>query len=82
MKSAKEMERFGLDKFGIQVIKPSANFVSRQKRFESAKSEKSPALIGESEAQAPGPGYYFKEIEWIQTRRSGGKGWVNPNTAQ
>jgi len=50
MKSAKEMERFGLDKFGIQVIKPSANFASRQKRFESAKSEKSPALIGESEA--------------------------------
>jgi len=49
MKSAKEMERFGLDKFGIQVIKPSANFASRQHRFESAKADKVQALIGDSE---------------------------------
>ena len=49
MKSAKDMERFGLDRFGIQVIKPSHTFASKQKRFESAKSDKSPALIGDSE---------------------------------
>ena len=78
MKSAKEMERFGLEKFGIQVIKPSANFASRQKRFDSSKAEKTVALISEDEKarQVPGPGQYFKEMEWIHTKKSGGKGWV------
>jgi hypothetical protein len=78
MKSAKEMERFGLDKFGIQVIKPSANFASRQKRFETGKTDKVQALISEEDRvrQVPGPGQYFKEIEWIHSKKSGGKGWV------
>lgn len=65
MKSAKEMERYGLDKFGIQVIKPSANFASRQQRFESAKADKVQALIGDSEVQPLGPGHYFKEMDWL-----------------
>ncbi len=49
MKSAKEMEKFGLDKFGIQVIKPSANFASRLKRFETGSSPKTNALIDDDD---------------------------------
>jgi hypothetical protein len=36
MQSAKTLQKFGLDQFGIQLVKPNNAFASKVKRFDNA----------------------------------------------
>ena len=67
MESAKTLQGFGLDQYGIQFVKPNTSFASRVKRFQGGE------LDGQR-TDAPGPGQYFKESEWGKHRKTE-SGW-------
>lgn len=50
MQSAKSLSLYGLDKFGITVVKPSTSFASKVSRFQDKQ------LI--EKTRLPGPGQY------------------------
>ena len=53
---------------GVQMVRPSAAFADKQKRFESPK--KIVAKIGDDgllKAGYPGPGEYHNELKWVKT---------------
>jgi hypothetical protein len=56
---------YGLEKFGITVIKPSNCFASRVQRF-SDKQIKEKVFT-------PGPGSYINDIEWAKNKKAGVK---------
>ncbi len=47
------MEKSGLEKFGIKLLKPSQSFASNQKRFSQQFEE------------VLGPGSYHHDLEWV-----------------
>ena len=57
---------YGLEKFGITVIKPSNCFASRVDRFQDKQSKE--------KSHTPGPGQYVGESNWVNSKR------VNNNT--
>jgi hypothetical protein len=62
MVSAKNLSMYGLEKFGITVIKPQNSFASRVNRF-SAKQHK-------DKTNLPGPGSYAStETNWMKNKR-------------
>jgi NADH:ubiquinone oxidoreductase subunit 3 (subunit A) len=61
MQSAKTLQQFGLDQFGIQLIKPHNSFASKVKRFESG-------LSAQTADTVPGPGQYYKPEDWKAKR--------------
>ena len=65
--SAKTLQAFGLDQFGIQFVKPNTCFASRVKRFQGSE-------LGGQQKDVPGPGQYFKEPEWVKKRQTNA-GW-------
>lgn len=50
MQSAKSVQQYGLDKFGIAVVKPSTSFASKVQRFQDKNFIEKQRL--------PGPGSY------------------------
>jgi len=66
MDSAKTLQGFGLDQFGINFVKPNTCFASRVKRFHGGE-------LG-PKSEAPGPGQYYKENSWVK-RRGTNAGW-------
>ena len=72
MQSAKTLQGFGLDQFGIQFVKPHTSFASRVKRFHG--SELGP------KSEAPGPGSYNQDTQWVRKHQSN-QGW-NKGMAQ
>lgn len=56
---------YGLEKFGITVIKPSNCFASKVDRFtEKAVKEKS---------ITPGPGQYVQDPSWVKSKKQAPK---------
>ena len=62
MQSAKTLQGFGLDQFGINFVKPNTSFASRVKRFNG--SDFGP------KGENPGPGAYHKETDLTKVRGS------------
>jgi len=65
MQSAKNLSMYGLEKFGITVIKPTNCFSSKVDRF-SDKNVK-------EKAQAPGPGQYNQHTTWVKAKKNPAK---------
>jgi len=62
MQSAKTLQGFGLDEFGIQFMKPNTSFASRVKRFQGLNEVG--GVKKDDDQQLPGPGQYYKEATW------------------
>ena len=62
MQSAKNLSMYGLEKFGITVIKPTNCFASRVDRFTN-KTVKEKSFT-------PGPGQYASESEWVKPKKN------------
>ena len=60
MQSAKTLQEFGLDQFGIQLVKPHTSFASKVQRFKEG-------LAPAGTEHVPGPGQYYQEPKWIKT---------------
>lgn len=60
MQNAKTLQNFGLDQFGIQLVKPNTSFASKVRRFEGN--------FVSGKADAPGPGQYNFGQDWQKTR--------------
>lgn len=58
MQSAKNLSMYGLEKFGITVIKPTNNFASRVDRFQDKNLKE--------KSYTPGPGQYAGEAAWAK----------------
>lgn len=79
MQSAKSMNMYGLDKFGISVVKPSTMFASKVQRFNDKSSIEKQRL--------PGPGSYeaASQVEALRNKRRvvspnpGGAGPLKPD---
>ena len=56
MHNAKTLQNFGLDQFGIQLVKPNTSFASKVKRFEGN--------FVSGKEDAPGPGQYNYGQDW------------------
>ena len=71
MQSAKTLQGFGLDQFGINFVKPHTSFASRVKRFHGGE-------IG-PKTENPGPGAYQHrmafEIDNRKNHNSNTTGW-------
>jgi len=61
MQSAKNLSMYGLEKFGITVVKPSNVFASKVQRFQEKQSKE--------KEQLPGPGQYVAEHPWVKPKR-------------
>lgn len=65
MQSAKSVQQYGLDKFGIAVVKPSTSFASKVQRFQDKN------LI--EKTRLPGPGSYDgaskTETQWTKKQQ-------------
>lgn len=61
------MDQRGLKHFGIETVKQSATFASKQKRFAYQQEEKhilSDEIPATDKPNVPGPGAYHKEVKW------------------
>jgi hypothetical protein len=72
MQSAKTLQSFGLDQFGIQLVKPNNAFASKVKRFDKGFEAK-------QHAEVPGPGQYYKPPDWKQKRPATNNQWAKQN---
>ena len=63
--SAKNLSMYGLEKFGITVIKPQNSFASRVDRFQEKKLQ--------DKTYTPGPGSYAQEEAWVRKQRQAPK---------
>jgi hypothetical protein len=61
MQSAKNLSMYGLEKFGITVIKPTNCFASKVDRFQN-KEVKEKSIT-------PGPGQYVGEASWVKPKK-------------
>ena len=83
MENAKSLSKFGLDQFGIQLVKPSANFASKNKRFNDGTNATSLANGGPGvQTQQPGPGHYEVPGEWRASQSKTQGGWSQPQDHQ
>jgi hypothetical protein len=75
MQSAKSLQAYGLDKFGITVLKPSTCFASKVTRFTDKQVLEKHKL--------PGPGSYEAPLEIAKsgTKKRQGSPLRNPETA-
>jgi hypothetical protein len=65
---AQSLKQFGLHEFGIQLVKPTANFASRKKRFEQPINEANIADAGPGVMTVqPGPGQYEIKQTWAKS---------------
>ena len=62
---------YGLEKFGITVIKPSNCFASRVERFQIKDGKSS--ITTEKLAITPGPGSYNNQASWLKPQKLGPK---------
>lgn len=65
MQSAKNLSMYGLEKFGITVIKPQNAFASRVERFQEKAAK--------DKTVTPGPGSYAQESAWVKPKKGGQK---------
>lgn len=65
MQSAKNLSMFGLEKFGITVIKPSNCFQSKVDRFQDKNLK--------DKSQTPGPGQYTDDLNWVKQKKNAPK---------
>jgi hypothetical protein len=61
MQSAKNLSMYGLEKFGITLVKPSNCFASKVDRFQEKQLKE--------KAELPGPGAYVAEQPWVKPKR-------------
>lgn len=61
MQSAKNLSMYGLEKFGITVIKPSNCFASKVDRFQEKQLKE--------KSYTPGPGQYVNDPAWVKGKR-------------
>jgi len=61
MQSAKNLSMYGLEKFGVTIIKPSNCFASKVERFQEKEVKE--------KQQLPGPGQYVAEQPWVKQKR-------------
>lgn len=66
MQSAKALQSYGLDQFGIQLVKPHNVFSSSTKRFDVKKQKQMMQT-----ANTVGPGTYHQETSWVPRRGVG-----------
>ena len=60
MQNAKTLMNFGIEQFGIQLVKPNTCFASKVKRFQGG--------FGGNKDEAPGPGQYGMNQGFTQTK--------------
>jgi hypothetical protein len=65
MQSAKNLSMFGLEKFGITVIKPSNCFSSKVDRFQDKSTKE--------KSHTPGPGQYTDDLSWVKQKKNAPK---------
>lgn len=66
LESAKSLSQYGLEKFGITVIKQSNAFASKVNRFHGAANSA-------NKHSTPGPGQYTQEQQWVKVKSLGTK---------
>ena len=61
------MQKYGVEQYGITLVKPTSNFASKNKRFEHQNEQRQ--MISEEmpitdKQPVPGPGAYHKDLKW------------------